>query len=83
MLNHYNEREYDLDLNASYMIGDRWKDIDAGTNAGCTTVLIDWGYKEELKQPPDKIVNDLKSGINWILQHCNKNEQMESHFANL
>jgi D-glycero-D-manno-heptose 1,7-bisphosphate phosphatase len=31
------------------MIGDRWKDIEAGKNAGCKTVFIDYQYKE--KQP--------------------------------
>ena len=41
--------------------------------AGCTTVFIDWGYHEDLSKPPDKIVNDLKSGIDWILEHYNKN----------
>lgn len=67
------QKEYDLDLNASYIVGDRWKDINAGVAAGCTTVFIDWGYHENLSQPPDKIVNDLKSGIDWILEHYNKN----------
>ncbi len=41
--------EFDLDLGASYMIGDRWRDIDAGKAAGCKTVFIDYGYSE--KQP--------------------------------
>ena len=33
----------DLDLAASYMIGDRWRDVGAGRAAGCTTVLIECG----------------------------------------
>jgi histidinol phosphatase-like enzyme len=28
------------------MIGDRWKDIEAGREAGCRTLLIDYGYTE-------------------------------------
>jgi D-glycero-D-manno-heptose 1,7-bisphosphate phosphatase len=38
--------EHDIDLRASYMIGDRWRDIDAGAAAGCATILIDRGYDE-------------------------------------
>ena len=37
---------YGSDLAASVMIGDRWKDVEAGQRAGCATVLIDCGYAE-------------------------------------
>jgi len=40
---------FDIDLANSYMVGDRWKDIEAGKNAGCKTVFVDYGYAE--KQP--------------------------------
>ena len=32
--------EWEIDLGASYMVGDRWKDIEAGATAGCTTILV-------------------------------------------
>ena len=35
-----------IDLSASFMVGDRWKDIEAGRRAGCKTIFIDWGYSE-------------------------------------
>src|SRR3546814_19612857 len=38
--------DLDLDLAASYMVGDRWRDVGAGRAAGCTTVLIECGYAE-------------------------------------
>jgi len=39
-------REWRIDLHQSFMVGDRWKDIDAGYAAGCRTLLIDRGYRE-------------------------------------
>lgn len=42
-------KTHDIDLSASYMIGDRWRDIEAGERAGCKTIFIDYGYAE--KQP--------------------------------
>ena len=41
-----------IDLGASFMVGDRWRDIDCGLAAGCRTVFIDHGYDEALRQAP-------------------------------
>lgn len=38
--------EYGVDLNASYLIGDNWKDIAAGEAAGCKTILIKRAYNK-------------------------------------
>jgi D-glycero-D-manno-heptose 1,7-bisphosphate phosphatase len=38
--------KYGIDLGSSYMIGDRWRDVDAGAAAGCKAILIDCGYEE-------------------------------------
>ncbi|HUX11826.1 MAG TPA: HAD-IIIA family hydrolase [Spirochaetia bacterium] len=46
-------RDHDLDLAASYMIGDRWKDIEAGKRAGCRTIFVDYHYDEAVKSEPD------------------------------
>lgn len=40
---------YGINLEQSFMIGDRWRDIEAGKNAGCKTFFIDCNYNE--KQP--------------------------------
>ena len=42
-------QQHDIALDKSYMVGDRWRDIEAGSRAGCQTVFIDYGYNE--KQP--------------------------------
>jgi len=45
--------DLNIDLAQSWMVGDRWRDIDCGVRAGCKTVLIDRHYTEALKQKPD------------------------------
>jgi D-glycero-D-manno-heptose 1,7-bisphosphate phosphatase len=35
---------WEVDLAASYVIGDRWRDVDAGRNAGCYSILIERPY---------------------------------------
>lgn len=46
-------KEYNVDLAKSYFVGDRWSDIEAGKNAGCKTIFVDYGYDEKLKSKPD------------------------------
>jgi len=59
--------QFGLDLKASYMVGDRWRDIEAGRRAGCATVFVDWGYDEKLVGEPDCRVRDLAEAAEWIL----------------
>jgi D-glycero-D-manno-heptose 1,7-bisphosphate phosphatase len=60
-------REMGIDLRASWMIGDRWRDIDCGHAAGCHTILIDYHYPEELRQPPDFRAQSLWEAADIIL----------------
>ena len=57
-----------VDLTASFMVGDRWRDTAAGYSAGCRTVLIDYGYKEAWSgsQPHHKTTNLAEAAV-WIL----------------
>jgi D-glycero-D-manno-heptose 1,7-bisphosphate phosphatase len=55
-----------IDLAASFMVGDRWRDIDCGRAAGCTTLFIDYGYAESLRQPPHHRVADLLAAAHLI-----------------
>jgi D-glycero-D-manno-heptose 1,7-bisphosphate phosphatase len=51
--------ELDLDLEKSFMVGDRWRDIDAGKNANCKTVLIISQNIEGIRQKPDFEIEEL------------------------
>jgi D-glycero-D-manno-heptose 1,7-bisphosphate phosphatase len=55
-----------LDLAASFMVGDRWRDVEAGRRAGCRTVLVDRGY-DAPSAVPDATVSDLGEAAEWIL----------------
>lgn len=61
-------RELGLDLSRSWMVGDRWRDIDCGHRAGVRTVFIDFGYAEELQTPPDFTVRSIGEAAETILR---------------
>jgi D-glycero-D-manno-heptose 1,7-bisphosphate phosphatase len=60
-------RALNVNLSRSVMIGDRWRDIDCGHAAGCTTVFIDYGYKEQLRTQPDIRVASLLDAARLIV----------------
>jgi len=61
-------RRFGIDLHDSFLVGDRWRDIDAGRNAGCTTIWIDRGYDERRGDNADFTVPDLAAAASIILE---------------
>jgi D-glycero-D-manno-heptose 1,7-bisphosphate phosphatase len=57
-----------IDLAQSWMVGDRWRDIDCGHAAGCRTIFIDRGYVEELRQKPHFSAGNLAQATDIILR---------------
>lgn len=56
------------DLSRSVMVGDRWRDVEAGKRASVrATVLIDCGYREPMPVEPDVRVDSLRQAAEWIL----------------
>ena len=60
-------REYDIDLKGSYMVGDRWRDVEAGQRAGCECFFIDYGYSEKSPKKPYVAVKSLAEAAAVIL----------------
>jgi D-glycero-D-manno-heptose 1,7-bisphosphate phosphatase len=58
------------DVERSIMVGDRWRDVEAGRRAGCgATILVDYGYAEDVHVAPDVRVASLAEATEWILAH--------------
>lgn len=59
--------QWDIDLGISFMVGDRWRDIDAGRAAGCGTVHIDYGYNERRPTSPDFVCGSFEEAVDWMI----------------
>ncbi len=49
------------------MVGDRWRDTEAGAAAGCRTVFVDHGWREKRPERYDAKVSSLAEAAAWIL----------------
>lgn len=59
--------KWDIDLAASYMVGDRASDVICGVRAGCRTVFIDLGYTAEAAPgEQDATAANLAEAVDWI-----------------
>jgi D-glycero-D-manno-heptose 1,7-bisphosphate phosphatase len=65
-------RDAGLSLSASFMVGDRWRDVEAGRRAGCTTIFIDRDYAERRPERPDVTVASLPDAADWILSRSGR-----------
>jgi D-glycero-D-manno-heptose 1,7-bisphosphate phosphatase len=66
--------ELHLDLSRSFVVGDRWHDVEAGRAIGARTLLVRTGYgrtEESASRPTvaaDAIVDNLMEAASWILR---------------
>jgi D-glycero-D-manno-heptose 1,7-bisphosphate phosphatase len=59
-------KKWDIDCKKSFMIGDNWKDIESGKNAGATTILLEKHYNTSVKG--DYTASNLSQAVEIINQ---------------
>lgn len=63
--------EHNVDLKASWMIGDILNDVEAGNRAGCRTILVDRGNETDWQngpfRTPTATVRDLAEAVDKII----------------
>jgi D-glycero-D-manno-heptose 1,7-bisphosphate phosphatase len=60
--------KWDIDLSNSFLIGDQWKDMEAGKAAGCVTIVLDYVYNQDVKA--DARIWDLWEALDVIAGVC-------------
>jgi D-glycero-D-manno-heptose 1,7-bisphosphate phosphatase len=64
--------DWGIDVASSFMIGDRWRDVEAGHRAGCKTILIDTHETRPLTVEPSVRVDTLAGAVNWIRERVTR-----------
>jgi D-glycero-D-manno-heptose 1,7-bisphosphate phosphatase len=73
-------RDLDLDLRRSYLVGDRYTDIQTAANAGVKGILVLTGYgrgeyqylRDAQPVQPVHVAPDLEAAVQWILADLGK-----------
>jgi len=67
---HKAAKEHNIDFSASYVVGDRQMDIDAGRALGCRTILVNTGPEDrgKITDPADYTADTLLEAVQWIIK---------------
>jgi heptosyltransferase-2 len=67
-------KELALELDRSYVVGDKLADVRLAHRIGATSILVRTGYGERVlkswpegERPPDHVANDLPGAVRWLL----------------
>ncbi|NMM46732.1 HAD-IIIA family hydrolase [Rhodospirillaceae bacterium KN72] len=74
-------KKWEIDLSASYMVGDRSSDVECGFHAGCHSVFIDRHYSvEPIPEKQIATVSSLAEAVGVIVSHSGKSTPDAARF---
>ena len=65
-------KKWDVNLKKSFIIGDRWRDIQAGEKVGCKTIFLEYNYIDIKPKNPDFVTDKLLNAVYLIEKLQNK-----------
>ena len=65
-------KKWDVNFKKSFMIGDRWKDIEAGEKVGCKTIFLDCKYNETKPKKPSFVSDTLYNAVRIIEKYTHE-----------
>jgi D-glycero-D-manno-heptose 1,7-bisphosphate phosphatase len=76
-------RELGIDIRASFVVGDKWSDVELGQRAGAHAVLVRTGYAHDDPgnvrpahlRDPDFIAETITEAADWIIQRASKDQR--------
>ena len=69
-------KKWNVDLKKSFMIGDRWRDIQSGEKAGCKTIYLDYNYKDIKPKSLSFITDTLLKAVYMIEKFSNEKKEI-------
>lgn len=74
--------EHDIELSTSYVVGDKFADIELGQRVNARTVLVRTGYgageweyhRAAWSRSPDHVAETLDDAVTWILRDSGKEQ---------
>ncbi|HYA88738.1 MAG TPA: HAD family hydrolase, partial [Nitrospirota bacterium] len=75
-------RDLEIDVKRSFVVGDKWSDVELGRRAGAHAILVRTGYgsrdEESVRPPylfqPDFIAHTISEAADWIINQVGKND---------
>ena len=69
-------REFGIDLKRSFVVGDRYGDMELAFNAGAKAIFVKTGYglgdftwhSKTWPRQPDVVTDNLETAVDWILR---------------
>lgn len=73
-------RDHDIDVKNSFIIGDKWIDVELGQRAGARSILVQSGFapddpgnvRPKGLRAPDFIAATITDAVEWIIQRTSK-----------